>query len=149
MNTYGSSQARGQIRAAAADLSHSHSNTRSEPMTYARAHDSTGALTHWVRPGIEPASLWILARFLTHWATIGTPQSFLFLKDGIVCNWVPLLAHSLPDSLPSFYPIFVPLIHSVNVLGSITFSKPLWVFWVLQEDPHHRHENPSQFLPGF
>ena len=29
--TYGSSQARGQIEAAAAGLDHSHSNTRSEP----------------------------------------------------------------------------------------------------------------------
>ena len=36
----GSSQARGQIRAAAASLHHSH----------------TGSLTHWARPGIKPMS---------------------------------------------------------------------------------------------
>ena len=47
--------------------------------------------THWVRPGIEPASSWLLVsfvttepqwelptvRFLTCWATMGTPESFL------------------------------------------------------------------------
>ena len=30
-------------------------------------------LTHWARPGIKPTSSWILVRFLTHWATVGTP----------------------------------------------------------------------------
>ena len=38
---------------------------------------------HWIlnplaRPGIEPASTWILGRFINHWATVGTPMSFLF-----------------------------------------------------------------------
>ena len=48
---YGSSQARDQIRAAAADLHHSHGNTRS--------------LTHWAKPGMVPKSSWILVRFIT------------------------------------------------------------------------------------
>ena len=52
------------IRAAAAGLRHSHSNARS--------------LTHWARPGIEPASSWMLAVFITHWATIETPISTVF-----------------------------------------------------------------------
>ena len=39
---YGDFQARGRIRAAAANLQHSHSNA--------------GSLTHCARPGIEPAS---------------------------------------------------------------------------------------------
>ena len=47
----GSSQARGQIKAAAAGLHHSHSKA--------------GFLTHWVGPGIEPTSSWILVRFIT------------------------------------------------------------------------------------
>ena len=33
--------------------------------TYATAHSNTGSLTHWVRPGIEPTSSWILAGFIT------------------------------------------------------------------------------------
>ena len=49
---YGSSQARGRIRAAAAaDLQHSHSNA--------------GSFTHRARPGLEPASSWIRVVFVT------------------------------------------------------------------------------------
>ena len=47
----GGSLARGRIGATAAALHHSHSNARS--------------LTHWRRPGIEPASSWILVRSIT------------------------------------------------------------------------------------
>ena len=47
---YGSSQTRGQIGAVAMGLHHSHSNVVS---------------THWAKPGIKPASLWILVRFIT------------------------------------------------------------------------------------
>ena len=62
--TYGSSQARGQIRAAAASLHHSHSNARS--------------LTYWSRAGIKPISSWILVRFVTCQATAGTPYFILW-----------------------------------------------------------------------
>ena len=57
---YGSSQARGGPRAAAAGLHHSHSNARS--------------LTHWARPGIQPLSSWRLVGFVTsepQWELIG------------------------------------------------------------------------------
>ena len=47
---YGSSQARGQIRAAS--------------LTCTTAHGNAGPLTHRVRPGIEPASSGILVRFV-------------------------------------------------------------------------------------
>ena len=63
---YGGSQARGPIRAVAAGLHHSHSNSRSEPRlwpTYTTAHGNAGSLTHWVRPGIRPSSSWMLVRF--------------------------------------------------------------------------------------
>ena len=48
---YGGSQARGLIRATAADLHQSHSNTRS--------------LAHWARQGIEPATSWFLVDFVS------------------------------------------------------------------------------------
>ena len=54
---YESSQARGWIGAVAADIHHSHSNSRSE------LH--AGSLTYWARSGIKPMSLWILFGFLT------------------------------------------------------------------------------------
>ena len=47
---YGGSQDRCQIRNIAAGLCHSHSNA--------------GSLTHWPRPGIKPASAWMLFRFI-------------------------------------------------------------------------------------
>ena len=53
---YWSSQASGWIRAVA--------------VTYARACSNARSLTYWVRQGIEPASSWILVRFLTHRATM-------------------------------------------------------------------------------
>jgi len=62
---YGCSQAKGQIRAAAA--SHSHSNMGSEPHLW---HTPQLRATSWIlNPLIEardePASSWILARFLS------------------------------------------------------------------------------------
>ena len=64
---YGSSQARGQIRAAAA----SQSNPQLQQhwiwvtsATYAIAHSNTRSLTHWARPGIQPASSWTLCQAL-------------------------------------------------------------------------------------
>ena len=66
---YGSSQARGLIGAAAAGLHHSHSNTGSRiwasSVTYTTAHVNTRSLTHWVGPSVEPATSWILVRFVT------------------------------------------------------------------------------------
>ena len=63
---YGGSKARGRIGTLAAGLYHSHNNTRSEScVTYTRAHGNTRSLTHWVMPGIKPASLWILVRFVS------------------------------------------------------------------------------------
>ena len=64
---YGGSQARGPIRAIAAGLHHSHSNVGSEPHLWhtPQAHSNTGSLTHWTRPGIEPATSWFLVRFVS------------------------------------------------------------------------------------
>ena len=69
---YGNSQARSPIGATAADLhhSHSHSNARSKPRlrpTPQLMHGKAGSPTEWVRPGIEPASSWMLDSFpLSH-----------------------------------------------------------------------------------
>ena len=34
-------------------------------VTYTTAHGNTRSLTHWSRPGIEPASSWMLVRFVS------------------------------------------------------------------------------------
>ena len=55
--------------------------------TYTTAHGTTGSLTHWARPEIEPVSSWILVKFVTCWATIGTPGNLLSL-DFSFYAWV-------------------------------------------------------------
>ena len=62
----------GWIRAAAAGLCHSHSNTR----CYTTAHGNARSLTHWPRPGVKPASSWFLVRFLS---TAPQRNSWVFL----------------------------------------------------------------------
>ena len=63
--SYGESQARGQIRAVAASLHHSHNTTiQATSVTYTTAHGNAESLSHWARPGIKPVSSWILVRFI-------------------------------------------------------------------------------------
>ena len=75
---YGSSQARGRIGAAAASpiAQPQQSQIWVASVTYATACSNAGCLTHWVRPGIESTSSWIIVRFLTCWATMGAPSTF-------------------------------------------------------------------------
>ena len=65
---YGGSQARGHIGTAAAGPSHSRSNA--------------GSLMHWARPGLEPMSSWILARFVT-----SEPQQELLDVSSLWWQW--------------------------------------------------------------
>ena len=67
-------------------------------MTYATAHGNAGSLTHWVRPGIKPASSCILVRFLTHWATWAERKqarvSFPLLRRTPVPSWTTPMTSS-------------------------------------------------------
>ena len=49
----------------------------STSVTYTTAHGNVG---YWARPGIKPASLWVLIGFVNHWATKGTPHKISFKK---------------------------------------------------------------------
>ena len=65
---YGGPQARGRIRAVTTSLHHNHSNDKSKLrlwFIYTTAHSNARSLTHWAKPGIIPASSWILVRFLS------------------------------------------------------------------------------------
>ena len=42
-----------------------HHGTRAASSTYTIAQGNTGSLTHWVRPGMEPASSWLLVSFVS------------------------------------------------------------------------------------
>ena len=54
---------------------------------YTTAHGNAGSLTQWSRPGIKPASLWILVRFVNHWATMGTPLTPTFNDLSVQVSW--------------------------------------------------------------
>ena len=78
-----SSQSRGQNKAIATMPRPQQHQTWAASATFTTAHNTAahgngGSLTHWVRPGIEPASSWILIRLVTLWATKGTPCGFFF-----------------------------------------------------------------------
>ena len=77
---YGSSQARGRIRAAAAGPTPQTQQLGiwAASMAYTIACGNARSLTHWAGPGIEPTSSWILVEFLTCWATMGTPVFWYF-----------------------------------------------------------------------
>ena len=65
---HGSSQARGQIRPTAARLrtpQPPQHRIQATSVTYTTAHGNIRSLTHWARPGIEPASSWILVGFVS------------------------------------------------------------------------------------
>ena len=71
---YGSSQARGQNRAAAASLHHSHSNIRFEPLL--QSHHSS--CQRWILKPLSEARdqthiLMDTSWVYFHWATVGTP----------------------------------------------------------------------------
>ena len=59
LTAYGDSQARGQIRATAAGVHHSHNNTGSEPGLPPQL-----TATPDLGPGIEPATSWFLVGFV-------------------------------------------------------------------------------------
>ena len=51
---------------------------RAVSVTYTTTLSNAGSLTHWARPGIEPATSWLLVRLFNPWATKGTPQIQIF-----------------------------------------------------------------------
>ena len=82
-------------------------------------------LNHWVRPGIEPLSSWVLVWFVTCWTTMGTPVFcfnffvlFLHRKKAVRLRllriWlsllVCLLSHSSPISPLPLFPIGSPIL---------------------------------------
>ena len=81
---YVSSQARGSNQSCSCrPTSQPHQRgIRATSATYTSAHSNARSLTHWVRPGIKPASSWIPVRSATHWATSGTPMASLFTCPG-------------------------------------------------------------------
>ena len=120
---YGGSQAWGPIGAVAASLRHSHSHARSElslrPTPWLMAtpdpqptqrgqgwnlhphRDNSGSLAHWARPGIKPATSWLLVGFVPaapQWELqIHTHLNFAFHKRIISLASSPQSCHIVPN----------------------------------------------------
>ena len=127
---HGNSQARGQIRATAACLHHSHSNVGSKLHLGLTPQLTTtlDPLSRWVSSGIEPASSWILVGFIS-----AVPQqelhNFFFSFYVLVTLWRVR------------FPKFICLIHTLQFYGrrkqiwmwklKTKIERPLDVIWVL------------------
>ena len=55
--------------------------------TYTTADGNAGSLTHWARPGNEPATSWFPVGFANHWATMGTPRLSFLKKFFFYYSW--------------------------------------------------------------
>ena len=152
---YGSSQARGPIRAAAARHSHAGSEPRlgATPCT---AHSNTGCLTHRARPGIEPRPQGCQSGsfLLRHNGNSGIPSlvprffRFFITAAAQVCNtsrvsslcsrptpppmgFLGLKEHvHAPNQMPVLPPARAPpaspvLVASVSVLSLVQAKSPL------------------------
>ena len=109
--------------------------------TYTTAHGTTGSLTHWARPRIEPATLWFLVRFISAvpWQELRN-SVLISQKTGLcsfeMCNrWWPttciyLLAFNLPSSCVKFQSY-----RCLLMLLKIEFASPLLITlflkWIL------------------
>ena len=118
---YGSSQARGQIGAAAAGLRHNHSNIRSE----LRLHPTPqlmampDPLAYWVGPGIEPASSWLLVGFVTSEAQRNSPRKDFWWDSSFLLKWQsPGMLLGCDAGSPS-----VPLSGTWSVSSPVTSQK--------------------------
>ena len=52
-------------------------------VTYTTAHDKTGSLTHWTKPGIELSSSWILVKFVNPEPQWELPEWFITIPHGM------------------------------------------------------------------
>ena len=101
---------RDQIRAAAASLRYSQSNTGSEVVC--NLHHSSWQrwiLTPWARPGVKPALSHTLVGFVTHWTTMGTPHHFFYMMWDFV-DWYFYLGYCISCSF-LFVCLFLHLRH--------------------------------------
>ena len=138
---YRGSQVRGQIWAVAAGLCHRHSNVGSELhlrptlQTYTTVHSKAWSLTHWVRPGIEPALSWILVRFASAEPWWELPEELLIFLQGRSQKWHP-------NTFTIFYLLKVDL--SCGAVGYrygivtavVEATSMVWVWSLTRELPH-------------
>ena len=81
------------------------------------AHGNTGSLTHWARPGIEPATSRFLVGFINHWAMVGTLTSWIYTFKNFLTGVLGIVLKESKSTcvhLPWFSVIFLNLSVSSN-----------------------------------
>ena len=87
--------------------------------TYTTAHGNTGSLTHWARPGIEPATLWLLVGFISAEQLQELPN-FLIFANLIVEKWyLVLIRLSLSIIIFCYVVIFVTCLRMICIFFSM------------------------------
>ena len=94
--------------AVAASLCHRQWVPKAMSETYTAAHGDAGSLTHWVRPGIKPASSWIIGLLLL--SNDGYSNFTIFLSYTKLCTHGRVTAH-----LPSAQPLVTTSLLSVSM----------------------------------
>ena len=95
---------------------------------YTTAHGNSGSFTHWVRPGIEPASSWMLVRSINHRTMTGTPYYLYFfvptfnsgpIRESQVC--CPEQSHKIPGTSWPASSFLMPTTSSQNAPEAFVF----------------------------
>ena len=143
---YGSSQARDLIRTVASGLRHSNSNVGSKlPVMYVAVCGNTRSLIYWARPGIKPASLWILVRFfnpLNHngnsikWnlkaSTYNIKENSLYYPCFFIAPWTRVFYGSNSPQSRHYEPLNISLTTHIRFIYFFLINNSGIVFqWVL------------------
>ena len=121
---------------------------RAVSVSYATFHGNTGSSTHWVRPGIEPATSWNLIRFISaepqrdlRFAQFLTGDIEIILRCTknsiweIKMEWaVYQVCSFLGHQWPPWMCLCPPLSHLSSMSYSGPFSRP-WKTVLLAWDP--------------
>ena len=112
---YGGSQARGRIGAIAAGLQPQKHGIWAMSAAYTTAHGNTGSLTHWTRSEIEPASSWMLDRFISI-----TGQIYFHYGNSLWAFLFEILCGHM-------FPVLLGIYLGVELLGRIvTLCLSIW-----------------------
>ena len=103
--------------------------------THTPTHGNAGSLIHWVRPGIESESSWILGRFISaepRWELlhgfIGYLFIFIEMSIQILCHLIFLLM----SNECFLYSLTYPLIRSPYYMYNLRMLSPIpWVAFTL------------------
>ena len=77
---------------------------------YTTAHSNAGSLTHWGRPGIEPASSWILVRSITAEPQRELPVSHLLMRVGTPLALGPFPAWTFCNKARAIVRVGLPVV---------------------------------------